>query len=318
MIAEVKTFVKEVFGDEESAILERAEARLASGVTLERLHVATGVPLGHLENLFARKSSNWRNPDRRDRDAITAVAAWLADEEAAKPANPRAKTETFGRIYDLIAWAHAEHEIIAITGGVGIGKTEAAKAYAEDHPRMYKTPGTVRVQFGRTDGNPTRALAKIRAALTELRGGRGKDAMDDIVSTLKDGDCLILDECNYLDKAVDIARDIHDETGVPIVMIGNPDFNRAVWNKRDNFAAQANRTLRFEFSATTESDVDAFLAWKGIAGAALRKAAVRIAAQPGSGGGLRTLSKLIAVTARNGAAPSANTLLEFARQTGRL
>lgn len=317
MIAEIKP-IKEGFSDEDLEILERVDKRIASGVTLERLHVVTGVPLTHLECLLKRQISNFRNPSRRDRDALAVLATWLAEEAAARPAKPHAETKTFKRIYDLIAWAHAKREIIAITGGVGVGKTEAARAYAEAHPRMHKTPGAVFVKFGKTDGNPTRALARICAALPELRGGRQGDAMDRIAETLRDGDCLILDECNYLGNAVDITRDIYDETGVPIVMVGNPGFSGAIWNKRDTWDAQANRTMRFDFPATTEPDVDAYLAWKGITGAHLRKAAVQIAARPGSGGGLRSLVKLLELTGSDDAAPSADELLEAARQVGRL
>lgn len=317
MIAEIKP-IKEGFGDEDLVILERVDKRVAGGVTLERLHVVTGVNIGHLKDLLMRKGANFRNPSRRDSDAIAALAAWLAEEDAARPAKPHAETKTFKRIYDLIAWAHSKREIIAIPGGVGIGKTVAARAYAEDHPRMHKTPGAVYVKFGKTDGNPTRALARICSALPELRGGRLNDAKEALAETLRDGDCLILDECNYLGNAVDITRDIYDETGVPIVMIGNPGFGAAVWNKRDPWDAQANRTLRFAFPATTEDDVDAFLAWKGTTGAHLRKAAVQIAARPGSGGGLRSLAKVLELARRDEATPSAAELIEVARQVGRL
>lgn len=317
MIAEIKP-LKDGFSAEDLGTLERVDKRLAGGFTLERLQVVTGIPQTHLRTLLKRQPSDYRNPSRRDRDALSALTAWLVDEEAARPAKPRANTKTFKRIYDLIEWAHSEREIIAITGGVGIGKTEAARAYVEDHPRMYKTPGAVFVKFGKIDGNPTRALARIRSALTELQGGRQGAAMDDIVSTLRDGDCLILDECNYLGNAVDITRDIYDETGVPIVMVGNPGFSGAVWNKRDTWDAQANRTMRFDFPSTTEADVDAFLAWKGITGAPMRKAAVQIAARTGSGGGLRSLAKLLQLTGRDDAAPSAAELIETARQVGRL
>lgn len=317
MIAEIKP-IREGFSDEDHDILERVDKRIASGVTLERLHVVTGVNIGHLGSLLMRKTSNFRNPSRRDHDALAALAAWLAEEDAARPAKPHAETQTFKRIYNMIAWAHAKRKIIALPGGVGIGKTVAARAYAEDHPRTYREPGAVYVKFGKTDGNPTRALARICAALPELRGSRLSDAKEALAETLRDGDCLILDECNYLDKAVDITRDIHDEIGVPVVMIGNPSFIAAVWNKRDTWDAQANRTLKISFPATTEADVDAFLAWKGFTGAHLRKAAVQIAARPGSGGGLRSLTTLLDLIGSGDAAPSADVLIEAARTAGRL
>lgn len=317
MIAEIKP-IREGFSVEDLEILERIDKRIAGGITLERLHVVTGVPITHLESLLMRKMANFRNPNRRDRDALAALAAWLAEEDTVRPAKPHAETKTFKRIYDLIAWAHAKREIIALPGGVGIGKTVAARAYAEDHPRMHKTPGAAYVKFSKTDGNPTRALARICAALPELRGSKPSDAKEALSETLRDGDCLILDECNYLGNAVDITRDIYDETGVPIVMIGNPGFSAAVWNKRDPWDAQANRTLRFDFPATTEADVDAFMAWKGITGAHLRKAAVQIAARPGSGGGLRSLAKVLELARRDDATPSADELIEVARHVGRL
>lgn len=65
-------------------------------------------------------------------------------------------------------------------------------------------------------------------------------------------------------------------------MVGNQEFKRTVWDKKDSYAPLASDALRFEIPQTTEDDVDAWLSWAKFTGdRSLRSAAVKLCCRPG-------------------------------------
>jgi DNA transposition AAA+ family ATPase len=109
-----------------------------------------------------------------------------------------------------------------------------------------------------------------------------------------------MDECNYLNESMDVVRSIHDDFGVSIVMIGNPEFKNNVWGKKSKFAALASRAMHFEFPNSTAEDVEAWLAWSGaLEGMKPTERtkfidqAITIGKRPGPNGGLRSLAHTI-------------------------
>ncbi len=95
---------------------------------------------------------------------------------------------------------------------------------------------------------------------------------------------------------------IHDAVDISIVMQGNPDLSGMVWGKSSKFARLASRANRYDFAATTEEDVDAWLAWRG-AGEGLTpgerkkltETACSIACRPTQNGGLRALADVFLI-----------------------
>ena len=202
----------------------------------------------------------------------------------------------------LLTIAHQSRSLIAITGAVGLGKSFAAKCYIADHPRTHKNPGAVLIQFNKTDNKPSAALSAILAGLhgESIGAYRNGNLYRAVGAKLRPGDLLVLDECQRLGDAVDIVASLYDDFGVAIVMIGNPDFSRAVWGNDRTFDALGSRILRHDFPKSTVEDVETWLAWKGILDdlpikerAPMVKAAVSIGARPGKEGGLRTLDLTI-------------------------
>jgi DNA transposition AAA+ family ATPase len=212
-----------------------------------------------------------------------------------------AVTPTFQTLQTLLATAHQDRLLLAITGTWGIGKTQAAQYYAASHPRTYNRPGAVRIQFDSTDCKPVAALEKIRDVIGANPGShRRYKVMPIIGAALRPGDFLILEECQRLGEALDVICSLHDDFGIGIAMIGNPDLSAAVWGKKSTFGALANRAHRFDFPATTPDDVDAWLAWHGLPEGLnstqrthLAKSAAAIATRPGRNGGLRALADVI-------------------------
>lgn len=309
-------------------IVRAIERQLAAGLPLVRLSNVTEVDTATLDCLIQRKRPGFGYAtERRYADAVVKLRAWLAGVQADSESNRQAlaATPTYQRITAALRIAHEAGEIVAITGGVGIGKSEAAKAYALAHPMTYHAPGALRVAFRDADKKSAAALSAIGNALGrdgEGRAGyRNGSLMDQICAALRPGDVLLLDEYNYLEGgAINIARDLHETVGVGVAMIGNPDFSKKVWGRSDEFAALANRALRYDFPMNTEDDVDAWLNWKGYLGAPFRAVALKIAIRPGKDAGLRSLVKLADQIVRlyGAEALDAKLLEATAKQMGRL
>lgn len=286
--------------DELETIIQEVERQLASGLPLVRLSNVAGIDITTLTSLIQRKPVGFGPASKRNyAEATEKLRTWVADvlRNAASNRQALAMTPTYQLITAALSMAHEAGEIVAVTGGVGIGKSEAAKAYALAHPMKGRLTGVLRVEFRETEKKPTAALAAIGNALVSAGAGwtsyRNGSLLDRICAALSPGDALLLDEYNYLEGgAINIARDLNQAVGVGIAMIGNPDFTRKVWGKSDEFAALANRALRYDFPMNTEDDVDAWLNWKGYLGTAFRKVAIRIVTRPGKSGGLRTLAKV--------------------------
>ena len=280
-------------------------SRLAAGtVSIQRLQMVTGLDDQECRTMLESDCADgWRyNPDKRQ--ALLDLAVWINELEGAPEDHARyAHTPTFQLLQTLFAKAREASLLLAITGGWGIGKTEAAKYYCATHPRTHNRPGAVRVQFDATDNRPVAVLEKILLALNAKRGShRRGNAMNSIRYSLRPGDQLFLDECQRLGDALDVICSLHDECQISIVMMGNPDLSSSVWGTRDTFGALASRANRFDFPATTPEDVDAWLGWHGLPEglsslerSRLAKAAVAIAARPGRYGGLRTLADVIRI-----------------------
>lgn len=284
------------------SILDRIEARLAAGLTRQRLALVCDLDEAVLNRVLSgQPAKGYEHPGREGVSTvavITALSEYLAeDDHPAEDDAGYAVTPTFQHLQTLFAHAHRGRTLLAVTGSWGIGKTQAAKYYAATHARSHKEPGAVRIQFDRTDNKPAAALSKIRDALNATGGAyRNGALMGSIGDALKPGDFLILDECQRLGDALDIVCSLHDDYGIGIAMIGNPELSTKIWGKRASFGALASRANRFDFAAVTAEDVDAFLAWSGIptglAGpqrAAFVKTCTTIATRPTQNGGLRAL-----------------------------
>lgn len=278
-------------------VMQQVESSLAGGLSRNRLLAASGVRRDDLELLLARRKIGRRSASNEETgQAIAALKTWLIDAEDAKvkQASGFAVTPTFQAIQGIIERTRRGNKIVSIIGGVGVGKSEAAKAYAAANPRTNRQPGAVRVEFKKADGNLSAAYARILGAIEGDKGRayRSGEMQDAVAALCRAGDMLLLDECNNLKDATALGQDLR-EAGFSVVMIGNPTYGESVYGKSSAFDALASRALPHYFDQTTEEDVDAWLAWAGLGGLQLRKAAVDVACRPGPAGGLRNLALLV-------------------------
>ncbi len=104
-------------------------------------------------------------------------------------------------------------------GEAGRGKTEAAKEYAVNHEDVVY----LRVHEGWT---PMAMLSAILKKLSTLEKSRVALVKQAVIEELDlSPRTLLIDEADRLDiRLIEHLRDIHDETGCPIVLIGEPSI----------------------------------------------------------------------------------------------
>lgn len=308
--------------------INRIEGIISAGFSLDRLANEAAIDRQKIDYLLSQE-----HPEgycyydfAQDQEKIS---TWLAEHEQ-HSIKEFADTPTLIAISSIVSKAHQQAEIVSITGGVGVGKTTAIENYVKENPRGYDNPGAFLVGFKEADKRMTSALERILDSMLGARFRKEKQSsslmLRVICSNLRQGDCMIMDECNRLvdgkSRTIEIARDIYDSTGVGIVMLGNPDFNSRVYGEDGDFDALASRAFRFDFPVTTAGDVDSWIQWKGLGavGKRVRDELVRIGTRPGARGGLRTLNKLIDQMSEvdKGILPSVDRTRQFLAHLGRV
>lgn len=307
--------------------LDQIEGILSAGYNLDRLANESTIERSRIENLLSKQFTYEYTEYDAGEDKLM-LEIWLADYELKNKQQP-AKTPTFCTITALLAKAHNRSEIISITGGVGVGKTEACRSYVKDNARGYDRPGAFYIEFKSADKKTTAVLERILSGMLGGQSGHARQSsalMRAVCSMLKPGDFMVLDECNHLvvgrSPTIDIVRDIFDSTGIGIALLGNQDFDKKVYGERDDFDALASRAFKHDFPISTESDIDSWIQWKNLGkmGKPVRDELARIGKRPGAKGGLRTLNKLVddVMLYRPGEALSVESIRQFLAQYGRL
>lgn len=113
--------------------------------------------------------------------------------------------------------AHNYGEIVCVTGPAGIGKTVAAKQYAQDNPDVILI-----------EVDPGYSAIVLFSELHKACGFNGKGTIHSMhaecIGKLKDSERLvIIDEAENLNyKSLELLRRLHDKAGVGIVLCGLP------------------------------------------------------------------------------------------------
>lgn len=314
--------------DDFSNKIAKIERILSAGFSLDRLANETAIDRQKINILLSGDFPHGFHYYDLEEDKET-ISAWLMEHEQ-QTTKEFSDTPSLIAMNAIFAKTHQRQELSSITGGVGVGKTTAAKSYVKKFPRGYDHPGAFLVEFKEADKRMTSALERILDSMLGARFRKDKQSsslmLRVICSNMRQGDVMFMDECNRLvdgkSRTIEIARDIYDSTGIGIVMMGNPDFNSKVYGEDGDFDALASRAFRYDFPVTTEGDVDSWLQWKGLGaiGKSARDELVRIGKRPGARGGLRTLNKLIDEMAGvdKGVLPSVDRTRQFLDYLGRL
>ena len=267
------------------------EALAADGLSQSRAAREIGISGGALSQWLAGAYAG-------DTAAMDARArSWLEarDERATLaerlPSPPEwAETPSSKRVISGLTYAQAAGYVAVIHGAAGVGKTMASRRYAGLRPNVWiatMSPWTktVRACLEQAAGACGLRTAGFRAAriaaglCARLDGTRG---------------LLAIDEAQHLGvPALEALRSVHDATGCGLALVGSDLlYERLTGGGRVAEFAQLSSRIgrRVRLPGATQGDSDTLLPAWGMEGKAERKAARRIAGQPG---GLRNLARAL-------------------------
>lgn len=181
-------------------------------------------------------------------------------------------------------------DIGVIVGGAGIGKTEAAKEYANRNPNVWL------VTMRPTSSSKLRSLRKIAKVLRLDTGGSDDALTDQIAERITGtGGLLIIDEAQHLvAEALDEIRSIYDATDQTcgVALLGNESFYARIEGGRtENFSQIHSRFGdRIIQPKPYKGDVDMLLEAWGVTDPNEIKFLRMVARKPGA---LRVMSKTL-------------------------
>lgn len=179
--------------------------------------------------------------DSGDAEGITrAINQWMEDEAQARAVRGPdgfVETDVAVRMLTTIRTAYIQGVIGLIYGPAGVGKTMAAKAA---HSK-YRNSVYLRMMRGTRRG-PGLIMALCDQLGIGARAGLSRN-QDALIDALRDsGRLLIIDEVHQAhETALEALRDIHDEAGVPIVLIGTVDALKLVTDTSQYYGQFSSR-----------------------------------------------------------------------------
>ena len=200
------------------------------------------------------------------------LAAIRRDDERDDAIIPFTKTSISTAIHKVLRRTHLDRDFGIYAGRVGIGKTMALRAYAEDNPRSVimleafpgaTAPTVLRLlsrEIGAVASNST--VATLHAA---------------IVATLKNTDkMIVVDEAETLtDHALLHLRRISDVAGVGVALIGTPSLLGLVQDPDGRFGQITSRIGYWPGIAQSITEADARLLSRSLLGDELTAEAQR-------------------------------------------
>jgi len=150
---------------------------------------------------------------------------WLENqiqrEAAAKPSG-FVKIGLAEQIYGIASWVMKNNGVAIIHGPSGCGKSMTMRAFQAD------TPGSIYLSID-SAGRSARAVLEGLAHALRMGGLKlnGAQLFRQIAGVMKDtGRTIIIDEVHKLagranDDALHVLRDLHDQTGCPMLWVGN-------------------------------------------------------------------------------------------------
>lgn len=143
------------------------------------------------------------------------------------------------RIRTVIRHADAACVMAAIVAPAGVGKTFVAQAVADEMRGLY---------LAVDDSTTPRALLRRLASMLGKRvTGTEDDLKHQVCEALKgSGRPVLIDEAHQLSaRAVGKLRSIHDNAGVPVIMLGTAAILDAVDDRIDGRGQYSSRCMRF-------------------------------------------------------------------------
>lgn len=177
---------------------------------------------------------------------------WVRTQEDADREGAAATYVSTGLAEKMIAVVKATASVRmmgVIVGCSGVSKSTVCRAIEAG-----VIPGSVHVELTFPHGRPA-ALARLLAKRTGCprRTGSLAEILEALIDHLKDtGRLLMIDEAHYLKaEGCQVLRDLHKQTGCPIVLVGTRDVLDTI-NDFNEFTGQFKRLFAYTLNITEE------------------------------------------------------------------
>ena len=292
---------------DETEVRGKFEAAAAEdGRPLSQIAPETGVAYATL--------SAWRSGKYQGNNARVAVQVqqWLntiAARQRTRATLPRAPdfrmTETASKIWDLLEHAQTANDMVIITGGAGVGKTQAIRAYQRQAANVHVV--TVEPCVSTTTMLLDLLLQETGSSVVGSALRKSSSLKKRLAGT---GGLLILDDAQHLSaQLLDQLRHIYDATEIGIALVGNETvFARlGADERRAGFGQLFSRIgLRMRLNRPRKKDAETLLDAWGVTDKDARKFAIGVALKPGAH---RVMTKTLRIAHAIAAASGAGTEL---------
>lgn len=196
-----------------------------SGLSLADVGSAIGYDGGNVSKVFAGKYEG------NLEDVVTAIRRFrkLTEERASVNRAPYIETALYREIEDACQLALTYQKIAFIYGESQVGKTAALQHYTREHNHGETTYITMPV-----GGSISHFLAALAAKVRMTNSARGDILQLNIMKCFGPNNLLIVDEAlralqskaygGSSLKTMDFIRDLHDQTGCGVVLVGTNVF----------------------------------------------------------------------------------------------
>ena len=205
------------------------------GHTKTALARAAGISTGTVSRVL---SGQWPSPPGEHLEAMSAALGRAEERDASPSEIPFTETVVSRTVHSVIERCHLDRDFGIFAGRVGIGKTMAARRYAEEHRG-------VAVLLEAYPGATAPVVLRLLCEQLGVSGARRTvaDRTAALVEALRGGDrVIVIDEAETLtDQALLHLRRISDAAGVGVVLIGTPALLSLVYDPDGRFGQITSR-----------------------------------------------------------------------------
>lgn len=227
-------------------------------------------------------------------------------------------TKTASRMWEVLEFAQTMPDMVMISGGAGIGKSTAIKAYAESASNVFIATAEP------AHNTVPMVLMMLAEAVGSLLDHRGAYMSQSIRKRLiGTRGLLIVDEAQHLPPSGrdQIRSTVFDMAGIGVALVGSDGMDKTFQSERagGKHAQLISRVgQRFSRERPLKSDIETLLDAWGIGDDQARTVGIGIALKPGA---LRQLVKTLRMSfaladARGDEAPNADDIIACYQQLG--
>jgi DNA transposition AAA+ family ATPase len=219
--------------DEQGLSYEQIDNKLGCGRKATRRFMEGNYD--HSESNFARKLDNW-----------------LKNSDPNLGGMPRAfvSTEVADNMIGIIKQVYQRRSMGVIVGPAGVSKTTVLKYIAAG-----RIAGSMHIELTSTEKTIVQVLRRLSAELGLNDQYHAQRLMQNIIKNLRGTDRLLLiDEAHYANKqALNALRDVHKQTGCPIMLVGTREITESV-NDFDAFRGQMKSLISMHYDISIEAN----------------------------------------------------------------